>query len=197
MPAPDAAQRRRLRLPAAVLTHLVAGTAVHALAHGCLPAAASLIWLLPVGTVTVAAADMLLSSRGRAVRAAGGQLAVHGTLTALAACIGPATGPHASGPHDHAVSASVVPAALMLLAHALAVVVCLLLLERVEESTRQLGERAAEMVSALAAAVVRLIDQPRPPLVSASPSCLAVPLLLVGRSTSGAVATRGPPAALG
>lgn len=194
MPAPDAAQRRRLRLPAAVLTHLAAGTAVHALAHGCLPAAASLIWLLPIGTVTVAAADTLLSSRGRAVRAAGGQLAVHGTLTALAACIGQVTGPHTAGPHDHAVAAALAGAGLMLAAHLSAVVACLLLLDRVEQTTRQIGVRAAEVVQALAAAVTRLLDRPCPVVASAAAPRPTVPSLLVGRSTSWTDATRGPPA---
>lgn len=198
MPAPGAPRRGRHRLPAAVVTHLAAGTTVHALAHGCLPALTSLFWLLPIGTVAVAAADMLLSSRSRTLRAAGGQLAVHSTLTALAACAGTATASHTSGSHDHAVSAALVGAALMLLAHLLAVVACLLLLDRVEKTTRLIGERAAEVVVALAAAVMRLVDRQGVVAVSALAPRPTAPLLLFSRSRSAWVeATRGPPAALG
>lgn len=152
--------RRRLGAVIAVAAQVGTGIGAHLVAHGCLPAPGALPLVMGAVAVGVVASGRLLRHSGRRVRVAGGQLAVHLTLSAFAACAG-ATGHADTGAaHVHAPGGLAITApVLMVLAHGAGVLICLAVLERAQAA----AEVAVTLGQALVARLLRPAFTATPP----------------------------------
>ena len=187
---PVASPGRLSGIATAVVLQLAFGVTGHAAAHGCLPAASTLLTGVPVGVLALLVVERALRAHRRSVRLAGGQATVHGLLTVLAAC---EEGHGASAWHGSELPATLAVPAAMLLLHVAAGIGCALLHERAQRSVDRLATAACDVVAALAALLERAAWSHVPVPVAPSP---VLPLTNWGvpqqppQLVSG---TRGPP----
>ncbi len=184
------------RGPAAALTvalQVLTGLGAHLAVHGCLPGTGAPLLVSAVVTACVIAANRLQRGSSRRLRLAGGQLAVHLSLSAFAACPAPVGHPSAATGHVHAGGVSIAVPLLMLAAHLAAVALCLTVLDRAQGIAHLAVERAQRLADRLLTPLTAPTTAPlsRRPLPATAASWVP------RTAPQDAHRTRGPPARTG